>query len=153
MSKRLRIAKRLLSDKGVIFISIDDNEQAQLKLLCDEVFGMSNYISQFIWKKKQGGGNDSKQIVVEHEYIYSYSKNASLVQLGLDTFYKPSDSLYLFSDDKGDYGLITLDKASIQFSQSLVFEIVGPQGETYYPRIVNGKQSCWRWSQKKVKDQ
>lgn len=153
MSKRLRIAKRLLSDKGVIFISIDDNEQAQLKLLCDEVFGMSNYISQFIWKKKQGGGNDSKQIVVEHEYIYSYSKNASLVQLGLDTFYKPSDSLYPFSDDKGDYGLITLDKASIQFSQSLVFEIVGPQGETYYPRIVNGKQSCWRWSQKKVKDQ
>src|SRR5574344_2981871 len=45
MSKRLRIAKRLLSDKGVIFISIDDNEQAQLKLLCDEIFGADNYIS------------------------------------------------------------------------------------------------------------
>lgn len=51
MDKRLRIAKRLLSDKGVIFISIDDNEQANLKLLCDEVFGESNFVSDISWQK------------------------------------------------------------------------------------------------------
>ena len=51
MSKRLRIAKRLLSDRGVIFISIDDNEQANLKLLCDEVFGGGNFIAQVIWER------------------------------------------------------------------------------------------------------
>lgn len=54
MSRRLKIAKRLLSDKGVIFISIDDNEQAQLKLLCDEVFGERSFVSQIIWRKKTG---------------------------------------------------------------------------------------------------
>ncbi len=53
MNKRLRIAKQLLSEKGVIFISIDDNEQAQLKLLCDEVFGNDKLISNLIWQKKQ----------------------------------------------------------------------------------------------------
>ena len=56
MNKRLRIAKQLLSDKGVIFISIDDNEHAQLKLLCDEVFGLNNLCGNIIWRKKSGGG-------------------------------------------------------------------------------------------------
>lgn len=153
MEKRLRIAKKLLSDRGVIFISIDDNEQANLKLLCDEVFGSMNFISQFIWKKKQGGGNDSKNVVTEHEYVLVYSKNNDNVQIGLDKLYKPSDSLYPNHDEKGDYGLITLDKASIQFSQSLVYEIVGPDGTIYTPRIVNGKQSCWRWGREKVNRQ
>ena len=53
MSRRLIVSKNLLADNGVIFISIDDNEQAQLKLLCDKLFGANNYIAQFIWKKKQ----------------------------------------------------------------------------------------------------
>lgn len=52
MNRRLRIAKRLLSDKGVIFISIDDNEQANLKILCDEVFGGNNFVAKFDWRKK-----------------------------------------------------------------------------------------------------
>jgi len=53
MEKRLRLAKNLLSDKGVIFISIDDNEQANLKLLCDKIFGEKNFVANFIWRKKQ----------------------------------------------------------------------------------------------------
>ena len=75
MSKRLRIAKRLLSDKGVIFISIDDNEQANLKLLCDEVFGSNNFVSNFIWKSRQNKDNRNiTGVSVDHEYILSYSK-------------------------------------------------------------------------------
>ena len=153
MSKRLRIAKKLLSDRGVIFISIDDNEQANLKLLCDDVFGLVNYISGFVWKKKQGGGNDSKFVVTEHEYVLAFSKNHKVFKIGKDLVYKPNDSLYPYHDEKGDYGLITLDKASIQFSQSLVYEIVDPDGNVYLPRIVNGKQSCWRWGKQKVEKQ
>ena len=153
MAKRLRIARKLLSDRGVIFISIDDNEYAQLKLLCDEVMGRSNFIACFIWKKKQGGGNDSKYVVTEHEYILTYAKQQQYFKIGLDLLYKPSDSLYPYHDEKGDYGLVTLDKASIQFSQSLVFEIKDPDGNIYYPRIVKGKQSCWRWGKQKVQDQ
>ena len=153
MYPRLKLAKDLLSDDGVIFISIDDNEVENLKKCCDEVFSPNNFIAQFVWKKKQGGGNDSNYVVAEHEYILCYSKNINSVFIGLDKNYKLDDALYPFSDEKGAYGLITLDKASIQFSESLVYEIIGPDGTKYFPRIVKGKQSCWRWSKAKVKKQ
>lgn len=149
---RLQLAKQLLSDKGVIFCSIDDKNQAYIKCLFDEIFVETNFIGQFIWKKKQGGGNDSAYIVTEHEYVITYAKKLSSVKLNLDKKYKLDDSLYPFHDQKGDYGLITLDKTSIQFSQSLVYEIVDDNGNSYYPRIVNGKQSCWRWGRKKVEE-
>lgn len=152
MSRRLRIAKKLLSDRGVIFISIDDNEQANLKLLCDGIFGAKNFISQFIWKKKQGGGNDSGNVVTEHEYIIFYGRSSNSF-VGLDKNYELDDKLYPFSDNRGEYGLVTLDKASIQISQSLIYEITYPDGTKYYPRIVKGKQSCWRWGKSKVEAQ
>lgn len=72
MDKRLRIAKRLLSDKGVIFISIDDNEQANLKLLCDEVFGKKNSIGEIIWETATD--NNPTQISIEHEYVFCFAK-------------------------------------------------------------------------------
>ena len=76
MSRRLKIAKQLLSDKGVIFISIDDNEQAQLKLLCDEIFSNSNFVADLIWSNKEGGGSsDSKNFRIRHEHIIVYAKN------------------------------------------------------------------------------
>lgn len=152
MAKRLRIAKKLLSERGVIFISIDDNEQANLKLLCDEIFGSKNFISQFVWKKKQGGGNDSNNVVTEHEYAICYGRT-EYAYIGLDKNYELDDKLYPFKDEKGEYGLVTLDKASIQISQSLIYEIVGPDGKIYFPRIVKGKQSCWRWGKTKVEKQ
>ena len=75
MSKRLRIAKRLLSDRGVIFISIDDNEQANLKLLCDGVFGEEHFVSLFIWKSRQNKDNRNiTGVSIDHEYVLCYSK-------------------------------------------------------------------------------
>lgn len=150
---RLKVARDLLSYDGVIFISIDDCEVENLRKICDEVFGESNFLAQFIWKKKQGGGNDSSFVVAEHEYVLCFCKSTKYVKLGLDKNYQLSDALYPFTDSKGSYGLITLDKASIQFSPSLVYEIIGPNGEKYLPRIIKGKQSCWRWGKKKVKEQ
>lgn len=76
MSKRLRIAKQLLSDRGVIFISIDDNEQANLKLLCDEVFGERNFTGQLIIKTATD--NNPSQINTEHEYMLCYCSNKYL---------------------------------------------------------------------------
>ena len=75
MSKRLRIAKRLLSDRGVIFISIDDNEQAQLKILCDEIFGDNNFVGQVILKTATV--NNPSEINIEHEYKLCFAKNKS----------------------------------------------------------------------------
>lgn len=73
MNKRLKIAKRLLSDKGVIFISIDDNEQANTKLLCDETFGRSNFIAQVIWERAYSPVNLKKHFSESHDYIIVYA--------------------------------------------------------------------------------
>ena len=73
MLPRLHLAKTLLREDGVIFISIDDNEQAQLKLLCDEVFGTENFVGQIVW---YNASRNSEQIAIEHEYIFCYAKNS-----------------------------------------------------------------------------
>ena len=79
MYPRLYLARDLLSDDGVIFISIDDNEQHHLRCICDEIFGEGNFVGLFIWKNKWGGGNDSSVFVTEHEYIVIYSKCISIL--------------------------------------------------------------------------
>lgn len=73
MYPRLTLLQKLLADDGVIFISIDDNEFANLKLLCDEVFGVGNFIGQFIWQKRKGGGNDSFFIGIEQLVCFNSS--------------------------------------------------------------------------------
>lgn len=92
MDRRLKLAKGLLSDRGVIFISIDDNEQAQLKLLCDEVFGDSNNIGTIIWKKKTNG-NNMGLIPPVHDYILSYAANIN--NLSNKSFGLPLSEEYL----------------------------------------------------------
>ena len=74
MSKRLELAKNLLSDKGVIFISIDDNEQANLKLLCDKVFGEDNFVANFMWMRTATASNLSHKVRSKMEYILCYQK-------------------------------------------------------------------------------
>lgn len=75
MYARLRLARNLLKDDGVIFISIDDNEQANLKRLCDEVFGEQNFICSIMWKRKKEISSDSKNIAIQGEFILSYSRS------------------------------------------------------------------------------
>lgn len=77
MSKRLKLAKNLLSETGMIFISIDDNEQAQLKLLCNEIFGENNFIANIIWQKKYTQSNDAKYFSDTHDFIFCYAKNST----------------------------------------------------------------------------
>jgi len=85
MEKRLKLAKNLLKDTGVIFISIDDNEVAQLKLLMDhpDLFGENNFITQFIWNKKTGRQNDARFVSTNHEYILCFSKNINYGKFNL----------------------------------------------------------------------
>lgn len=94
MSKRLRIAKQLLSDRGVIFISIDDNEQAQLKLLCDEIFGTENFISSIPWHSRQSLQNDT-DISVNHEFIICFAKHRRIQNRRL----KPSNASTWYCDE------------------------------------------------------
>ena len=78
MHKRLQLAKKLLSKKGVIFISIDDNEQAQLKILCNEVFGEDNFIASIVWQKKYSPQNDAKYFSDMHDFILVYARKKNI---------------------------------------------------------------------------
>lgn len=83
MSKRLKLAKDLLTDEGVIFISIDDNEQAQLKLLCDEIFGEKNFIYKLSVVNNLNGNDNSSGMMETQEYSYIYTKNKELFEIGV----------------------------------------------------------------------
>lgn len=72
---RLMIARSLLTEDGVIFISINDCEQRNLKNICDDIFGENNFITQLVWQQRKGGGNDSRFVATDHEYIVIYAKN------------------------------------------------------------------------------
>lgn len=149
---RLMIAKDLLSDDGLIFISIDDSELKNLIKVCDEIFGELNFIANLIWKSKSGGANDSKYFAVDHEYILVYSKNANKVTIKIDKDASVTTQ-YNRKDEFGEYALDRLDKQSIRYSPSLDYEIVGPDGKKYKPRHKNPEQpnATWRWSKETVK--
>lgn len=152
MQPRLKLLKQLLSDKGVIFISIDDNEMANLKLLCDEIFGERNFICNFIWKKQGGGKSDSKFVASNCEYILCYKK------YNLSEFNKiqKDDSHYRHIDESGRrYHLEKLDFGSLSYSANLDYPII-IDDYTFYPggnkekylqrqnRNFTPKDWCWR---------
>lgn len=151
MSKRLKLAKNLLRNSGVIFISIDDNELAQLKLLCDEIFGENNFIANIIWKKRAGPPND-KIVGTTHEYILCYAKNIQLVKMFRKQRTEEQLSRYQNPDNhpKGPWASDNL-MANVKggrYVKSLYFPIVNPNTkEKFYPSS-NGN---WRFSQETIK--
>ena len=153
MYPRLRLAQELLRDDGVIFISIDDNEQASLKRLCDEVFGEGNFVAQFVWKSKSGGANDSKNVASDHEYILAYGRDLEKLKFKLDINYETT-TRYNYEDEKGCYSLDRLDKQSLGYLESLDFPICSPDGKTYQVEHKNPdkKIARWRWGKKTVEE-
>lgn len=154
MYPRLKLARNLLAQDGVIFISIDENEVKNLISLCDEIFGERNSLGTFIWKKKAGGGDDSGQIALEHEYIIFYSKAREHIKLGKIEHESPSmTAKYNRKENGRRYYLERLDKTSLTYSKSMDYPIVGPDGEEIYPPQPDPKNrtTIWRWSKEKVK--
>ena len=80
MLPRLYLGKNLLREDGLIFVSIDENEVASLKMLMTEVFGHENFVSQVVWQRHAGGGNDSRYFATDHEYIFCFAKNLSHIK-------------------------------------------------------------------------
>ena len=147
MYPRLYVARELLREDGVIFISIDDNEVSQLKLLCDEVFGEENFISKFIWKKRSGA-NDAKNFVsADHEYILCYGKRDEVSLNGIEkTFdnYKNPSHDPLGAWTAGD---LTCNKTSTE-RPNLYYPITDPAtGITYECN----KNRVWRTIEDKMK--
>lgn len=153
MLSRLLVAHSLLSEDGVIFISIDDNEVHNLRKICDEVFGERNFVAELIWKSKSGGANDSRFFAVDHEYILCYAKSSDSLVINLDKNASVT-TVYNQKDEKGEYSLDRLDKQSLGYIESLDFPIIASNGEVYrvFHRDPEHKVARWRWSKETVKE-
>lgn len=147
---RLMLARNLLSDDGVIFISIDDNEVAQMRKICDEVFGEENFIDCLIWKKRYGGGAKEKYLVTLHEYVLFYSKNiynikeifVPLSEKSIEQYYSKKDEKY---EIRGGYRIHPLEAGKAMDSRpNLVYGITAPDGTIVMPK----KQ--WLWAKERV---
>lgn len=160
---RLKLARDLLSDDGIIFISIDDNELTNLKKICDEIFGESNFVELFINRSNPRGNQAKKYTASEHEYILSFAKNIKYIQpLGfikdISEFNK-NDELGSYAetglrkrgagarreDAPNEYFPIYYDTFTKEIS---IYPIEG--GVVILPKLSDGSDGRWRWSKAKV---
>lgn len=148
MYPRLKLARNLMTDDGVIFISIDDNEQANLKKVCDEVFGEENFIAQVIWEKAFAPINLKKHFSESHDYIICYSKNIDFSKNnglrrsedGLDRYKNPDNDLRgVWTSGDLSVGPVILEK---------VYNIVTPSGRVVTPP----SGYCWRLTRDRFKE-
>lgn len=148
MYPRLFLARNLLKDDGVIFVSIDDNEVHNLRLLMNEVFGEENFVDQIIWKKTYGGGSKVKHIVSLHEYVVCFAKAKEFVTI-IDLPPNPETrKYYTGKDDKfeirGPYRTQPLATTSMDERPNLRFPIIYDNEEIW-------PEKQWQWSQERVK--
>jgi adenine-specific DNA-methyltransferase len=146
MYPRLRLARSLLREDGVIFVSIDDGEVASLRKLCDELFGEDNFVTQIVWKKRSTPPND-KAIGAQHDYIIVYAKSLSAKTIFLRPRSDEQDARYTNPDGhpKGPWaaGDLMANVKGGRYVESLHFAIVNPAtGESHFPSS-NGN---WRFS-------
>jgi adenine-specific DNA-methyltransferase len=147
MWQRLTLAKDLLKEDGIIFVSIDDNEVAPLRLIMDRIFGMDNWISTLIWKKSYGGGAKAKHVVGLHEYVLCFSQSKdSLGRISLPPnpevlkYYKFKDSKY---EIRGPYRLQPLATNSMDERPNLRYPILFEEEEIW-------PEKQWQWSKDRV---
>lgn len=144
MYPRLKLLQRLLADDGVIFISIDDNEQANLKLICDEIFGVNCFVADTSWQRTYSTRNDSKGIVSEVEHVLIYSKQTNWNPNKLP---RTAEMNSKYKNPDNDIAVWRTDNAyapgAVSY-QGMVYAIQHPfNGKMLYPS--NG--SCWRYQQ------
>lgn len=154
MYSRLLLARNLLAEDGMIFISIDDHEIDNLRKIGDEIFGPSNLLANMVWTNNEGGGgSDSKHFKTKHEYVLCYAKNVDVcitrpVEIEDYDRYRLSDE---YESTRGKYQLVKLASASIQYSKSLDYPIEMPDGSLVSPVDNSDKdRACWRWSKAKL---
>ena len=151
---RLKVAKNLLSDDGVIFVSIDDNELTNLTKICDEVFGKKNFISNLVWQKKTGA-SDATHIATITENILVYSKNQQKLKLKQNaSAYDPKRYKYRdeFFEERGPFYFDSLDRGTLGYHESLDYGVEAPDGTLIYPNKRKGqKNDGWRWKWSKEK--
>ena len=141
---RLKIAKDLLTDDGVIFISIDDNEQENLKKCCDEIFGTQNFIAQLIWERAFSPKNDARFISNSHDYILMYVKNIMEFTIGRLPRTEEANSRYSNPDNDPRGVWMSSDISVKTYNAECDYPITTPSGRVVEPPA--GR--CWRLSKK-----
>ena len=138
---RLKLAKDLLSDDGVIFISIDDNEQENIRKVCDEIFGEQNFIAQFIWQRRTSP-DMRKRVSSAHDYIVTYSKNAEKITDAINKVrLSEKDALNYANPDNDPRGpWASSDFTAQGYRPNQMYEITTPGGAKYTPP----EGRCWK---------
>nr|WP_293829575.1 site-specific DNA-methyltransferase [uncultured Phascolarctobacterium sp.] len=146
MYPRLKLAKDLLSDDGVVFISIDDNEVENLRKICDEIFGENNFLAQVIWERAFSPKNDAKFFSVSHDYVLIYARSIEVFSIGLLPRSAESDARYK-NPDNDQHGPWTSDNMTVKsYSANYDYPIRTPNGTIYYPPA--GR--CWFTSKERM---
>lgn len=144
---RLKVARDLLADNGVIFISIDDNEVENLRKICDEIFGERNFIANIVWKHTQQSKNDERHFSRQYNHTLCYTKDKSK----LHNFYfkrTDEDNVNYSNPDNDPKGLWRSgDVRSPNYRKTLCYDIVAPNGA-----IIHAPTNGWRWSEDSVKE-
>ena len=143
---RLRLSKDLLSDDGVIFISIDDNEVDNLRKICDEVFGSQNYVGTVIWERAFAPKNDAKYFSASHDFIIVYAKNISAFDIGKLPRTEEANARYK-NPDNDPRGPWAADNMTVKtYSAAYDYPITTPNGTVISP--TNGR--CWFTSKERM---
>ncbi len=146
MENRLELAHKLLNNKGVMFVSIDDNEQAYLKTLMDEVFngGGDNFVANLIWRKKYGGGKGSRFFVDLHEYILVYAKNINNLQEFYIERNNKQKEIFTETDkyeaERGKFYIRPL-KSGLAERKTLIYPIACPNGSIITTQWICAKET------------
>lgn len=147
MEKRLKIARRLMSDRGVIFISIDDNEQAALKLLCDDMFGFGNFMGMITRATGTTTGQDTGSLGKACDYVLVYSRHIGYMIGGIPLSEKDLER-YDMTDERGKYSILQLRRTGNEDRRedrpTMFFPIEAPDGTQVYPYGPTGYESRWR---------
>jgi len=144
MYPRLVLLKKLLADDGAIFISIDDNEQANLKLICDEIFGDNNFVTDLIWRSSDSSNHDAKLFSVDYNHTLIYSKSSVWHPNKLKR--KDSDNLHYKNPDNDPRGpWFSGNLSSPNPRVNLQYDITSPKGI-----IIHSPKNGWRWSKERM---
>ena len=149
MYPRLFLARNLLREDGVIFVSIDDHEMHNLRAVMNEIFGEENALATFVWKRKAGGGDDSGHVAAEHDYILCFARDESSCHLSSILHESPAMTAKYNREENGHrYYLERLDKTSLTYSSSMDFPILCPDGTFVSPPQPDPHRpsTAWRWS-------
>ena len=149
MYPRLFLARNLLRQDGVIFVSIDDNEVHNLRLMMNEIFGEENFVGEYIWHKKVTGGYDNENINTQHEYIIVYARHYS----GNLLVGEEKETKYTLEDEDGrKFKWDSLwNVGGLTYSKSLDYPITAPDGTDIWPIGERGV-AFWLWSRNKVEE-